>query len=58
MSRAARASRPSAVLRSSALRVHPPGSTFSLVVPQQITVCGTTFTVTPFAAGSTGNPST
>jgi Protein of unknown function (DUF4232) len=42
---------------STRVRIYPPGSRAPLEVPGQITVCGGTFTVTPLAAGSTGNPS-
>ncbi|MEC3992190.1 DUF4232 domain-containing protein [Actinacidiphila sp. DG2A-62] len=38
------------------LRIYPPGNTASLTIPGEITVCDRLFTVTPFTAGTTGNP--
>jgi hypothetical protein len=42
---------------SARLRVYPPGNRASLVFPGEVTVCGGRFGVTPFAAGTAGNPS-
>jgi hypothetical protein len=42
---------------SKSLRVYPPGNTASVTVPAQITECFNTFSVTPLAAGTGGNPS-
>ncbi|MET7523376.1 DUF4232 domain-containing protein [Streptomyces sp900116325] len=41
---------------SARLRVYPPGNTASLVIPGEITNCDDRFSVTPFAAGTSGNP--
>lgn len=41
---------------SAQLRVYPPGNTASLVIPGEITNCDDRFSVTPFAAGTSGNP--
>ena len=41
---------------SSSLRIYPPGDTASLVIPGQVTLCGGELSVSPFTAGSTGNP--
>ncbi|MFI0720926.1 DUF4232 domain-containing protein [Streptomyces sp. NPDC021224] len=41
---------------SAKVRVYPPGSRASLVVDGQLTVCDELFTITPLAAGRTGNP--
>ncbi|WP_328917629.1 MULTISPECIES: DUF4232 domain-containing protein [unclassified Streptomyces] len=41
---------------STSLRIYPPGSRESLVFPGQVTDCDSLFTITPFAAGKTGNP--
>ncbi|MFD5061660.1 DUF4232 domain-containing protein [Streptomyces sp. NPDC058394] len=50
--------RQGACLPSSAqLRIYPPGNTASLVIPGEITNCDDLFSVTPFAAGTSGNPS-
>jgi len=38
------------------LRIYPPGNKASLLFPGQVTDCDDLFTVTPFTAGSTGNP--
>ncbi|WP_051951881.1 DUF4232 domain-containing protein [Actinacidiphila yeochonensis] len=38
------------------VRVYPPGSRQALTADGQVTVCAGTFTVTPLAAGTTGNP--
>ena len=38
------------------LRIYPPGNRASLVFPGKVTNCDDQFSVTPFAAGSTGNP--
>ncbi|MFF0052453.1 DUF4232 domain-containing protein [Streptomyces sp. NPDC005498] len=42
---------------SAQLRIYPPGDTASLVIPGEITNCDDRFSVTPFAAGTSGNPS-
>jgi hypothetical protein len=39
------------------LRIYPPGNTASLDFPGQVTDCDDQFTITPFTAGTTGNPS-
>ncbi|MHA6763812.1 DUF4232 domain-containing protein [Streptacidiphilus sp. PAMC 29251] len=39
------------------LRIYPPGNKDSLVFPGQVTNCDNEFSVTPFTAGTTGNPS-
>ncbi|MFI0900683.1 DUF4232 domain-containing protein [Streptomyces sp. NPDC020983] len=41
---------------SAKVRVYPPGSRASLVVDGEVTVCDELFTITPLAAGRTGNP--
>lgn len=41
---------------STSIRIYPPGQRASLVIPGQITLCDNTLTITPFLAGSTGNP--
>ncbi|MBY8878375.1 DUF4232 domain-containing protein [Actinacidiphila acidipaludis] len=41
---------------SSKLRIYPPGSRASLVFAGQVTICDDQFTITPFTAGTTGNP--
>ncbi|WP_052397487.1 DUF4232 domain-containing protein [Streptomyces sp. NRRL F-5123] len=41
---------------SAKVRVYPPGSRASLVIPGELTVCDELFTITPLAAGRTGNP--
>jgi hypothetical protein len=41
---------------SAQLRIYPPGSKASLVIPGQITDCGNVFTITPLTSGKTGNP--
>lgn len=41
---------------SASLRIYPPGSRASLVIPGQLTNCDNLFVITPFAAGRTGNP--
>jgi hypothetical protein len=41
---------------SARIRVYPPGSRQSLTAAGSITVCAGTFTITPLAAGATGNP--
>jgi hypothetical protein len=38
------------------LRIYPPGNKASLVFPGQVSNCDDTFSVTPFIAGSSGNP--
>jgi len=42
---------------STELRIYPPGNTASLVFPGRVTNCDKLFTVTPFGAGTGGNPS-
>jgi Protein of unknown function (DUF4232) len=42
---------------SAKLRIYPPGSRASLVFAGQVTICNDEFTITPFAPGTTGNPS-
>ncbi|WP_328885244.1 DUF4232 domain-containing protein [Streptomyces sp. NBC_00316] len=42
---------------SAQLRIYPPGDTASLVIPGEVTNCDGRFSVTPFAAGTSGNPS-
>lgn len=41
---------------SAELRVYPPGNFSSMTVPARITECYATFTITPLAAGTNGNP--
>lgn len=41
---------------SARLRIYPPGNTASLDFTGSVTNCDDLFTVTPFVAGSTGNP--
>ncbi|MEW2521289.1 DUF4232 domain-containing protein [Actinacidiphila alni] len=41
---------------SAKLRIYPPGNTASLVVAGKVTICNDQFAVTPFTAGTTGNP--
>jgi len=41
---------------SAQLRIYPPGSKASLVIPGQITDCDDVFTITPLTSGKTGNP--
>ncbi|MFC1434538.1 DUF4232 domain-containing protein [Streptacidiphilus sp. N1-3] len=41
---------------SAELRIYPPGNRDPLVFPGQVTNCDNLFSVTPFTAGSTGNP--
>jgi hypothetical protein len=41
---------------STQLRIYPPGNKAALVFPGKVTDCDDLFTVTPFLAGSTGNP--
>jgi hypothetical protein len=41
---------------STSLRIYPPGSKASLVFPGRVTNCDNEFVVTPFTAGTTGNP--
>jgi hypothetical protein len=41
---------------STELRIYPPGSKASLVFPGEVTNCDDQFSITPFAAGTTGNP--
>jgi hypothetical protein len=41
---------------SAKVRVYPPGSRASLVVDGELTICDELFTITPLAAGRTGNP--
>lgn len=41
---------------SASVRVYPPGNTASMVVPGRITECFDTFTITPMAPGTAGNP--
>lgn len=41
---------------SAQVRIYPPGSLDALLAPGRITVCDNVFTVTPLAAGTTGNP--
>ncbi|WP_069467220.1 DUF4232 domain-containing protein [Actinacidiphila rubida] len=41
---------------SAELRMYPPGSRASLVFAGEVTICSGEFTITPFAAGTTGNP--
>ncbi|MFC1419468.1 DUF4232 domain-containing protein [Streptacidiphilus cavernicola] len=38
------------------LRIYPPGNTASIVFSGKVTNCDNLFSVTPFTAGSTGNP--
>lgn len=42
---------------STSLRIYPPGNRASLVFPGKVTNCDNQFSVTPFAAGTQGNPS-
>ncbi|MFC1411212.1 DUF4232 domain-containing protein [Streptacidiphilus sp. N1-12] len=42
---------------SAELRIYPPGNKASLVFPGKVTNCDKLFSVTPFAAGTGGNPS-
>jgi hypothetical protein len=42
---------------STSLRMYPPGSRASLVIPGQVTECDNVFVITPFTGGETGNPS-
>ncbi|MBM9510418.1 DUF4232 domain-containing protein [Actinacidiphila acididurans] len=42
---------------STSLRVYPPDNRASLVIPGKVTNCDNLFSVTPFVAGTTGNPS-
>lgn len=42
---------------STSLRIYPPGNRSSLVFPGKVTNCDRVFTVTPFTAGTEGNPS-
>ena len=41
---------------STSLRIYPPDDKASLVVPGQVMLCGGLLSVSPFTAGSTGNP--
>lgn len=41
---------------SAQLRIYPPGNTASMRIPARITECYATFTITPLAAGTDGNP--
>ena len=41
---------------STSLRIYPPDNTASLLIPGQVMLCGNQLSVSPFTAGSTGNP--
>jgi hypothetical protein len=41
---------------SAKVRVYPPGSRQALTADAVLTICDGTFTITPLAPGSTGNP--
>ena len=42
---------------STSLRIYPPANKADLVIPGKVMLCGNQLSVTPFAAGSSGNPS-
>ncbi|QMU75034.1 DUF4232 domain-containing protein [Streptacidiphilus sp. PB12-B1b] len=42
---------------STSLRIYPPANKAALVIPGKVMLCGNQLSVSPFAAGTTGNPS-
>jgi hypothetical protein len=42
---------------STSLRIYPPANKAALVIPGKVMLCGNLLSVSPFAAGSSGNPS-